>query len=80
MTQDFSELKRSRKSKMKKRDEEWDMLKMEIAKDLGLWDKLTSQGWSGLSAEESGRLGGILARRRRTMAKRDETAVSHEEK
>ncbi|MEG1537270.1 MAG: spore protein [Clostridiales bacterium] len=52
---------------MKKRDDDWNLLKTEIAKELGLWDKVAAEGWSGLSAEESGRLGGIFARRRRSL-------------
>lgn len=38
-------------------------LKMEIAKELGLADKVLKYGWGGLSSAESGRIGGILARR-----------------
>ncbi len=68
MEQYVDGVKRSRKSKMKKRDDDWDLLKTEIAKELGLWDKVAQEGWSGLSAEESGRLGGVFARRRRSMA------------
>lgn len=33
--------------------------------ELGLWDKLLTNGWGGLSARESGRVGGIVARRLR---------------
>ena len=58
-------VKRSRKSRMKKRPEDWEDLKQEIAKELGLWDKVKAEGWSGLSAEESGRLGGIFSARKR---------------
>jgi hypothetical protein len=41
-------------------------LKLEIAEELGLLDKVNSTGWKSLSAKESGRIGGILARRKRT--------------
>lgn len=58
-------VKRSKKSQMKKRSESWDDMKMEIAKELGLWEKVEAQGWPGLSAAESGRIGGILSRRQR---------------
>lgn len=58
-------VKRSKKSQMKKRSEDWDEMKMEIAKELGLWDKVEAQGWPGLSAAESGRIGGILSRRQK---------------
>ena len=56
-------VKRSKKSQMKKRDTDWDDMKMEIAKEIGLWDKVRDQGWAGLSAVESGRIGGIFSRR-----------------
>ena len=62
----MSELvKRSKKSQMKKRDNDWDDVKMEIAKEIGLWDKVKDQGWAGLSAVESGRIGGIFSRRQK---------------
>lgn len=40
-----------------------DLLKYEIAAELGLLDKLIEAGWGGLSAQETGKIGGILARR-----------------
>jgi len=42
-----------------------DALKLEIAEELGLLDKVNSGGWKSLSAKESGRIGGILARRKK---------------
>jgi small acid-soluble spore protein F (minor alpha/beta-type SASP) len=54
---------RSRKSKMKRRPLAWDERKIEIAQELGLWEKVQKEGWAALSASESGRLGGILASR-----------------
>jgi len=42
-----------------------DLQKLEIARDLGLEDKIRSLGWAELTAEESGRIGGILSGRRR---------------
>ena len=56
--------KRSVKSRMKKRPEDWEELKVEIARELGLWEKVCESGWSGLSAVDSGRLGGVFAARR----------------
>ncbi len=38
-------------------------LKIEIAEELGLADKIRRDGWGQLSATETGRIGGILARR-----------------
>ncbi len=48
---------------MKRRPLEWDDSKMEIAREIGLLDKVYEEGWAGLTAEESGRIGGILSRR-----------------
>lgn len=75
-------VKRSRKSRMKKRPEDWEAMKQEIAKELGLWDKVQQEGWSGLSASESGRLGGIFSVRKKQLqqaAMEAETAVDQEE-
>jgi hypothetical protein len=40
-----------------------DILKYEIAEELGLTDKIQEAGWKSLTARESGRVGGILAKR-----------------
>lgn len=53
----------SRKSKMKRRTDGWEAAKEEVARELGLWDKVQTAGWAGLTAEESGRLGGVLSGR-----------------
>lgn len=45
-------------------DEE-ERYKFEIAKELGLDEKILREGWRALSAKESGRLGGIMASRRK---------------
>ena len=42
-----------------------DMMKYEIAEELGLLDKVKEGGWKNLTARESGRIGGIMAVRRR---------------
>ena len=35
--------------------------KYEIAKELGLLDKVLSEGWQSLSAKETGKIGGMLS-------------------
>ena len=40
-------------------------LKYEVARELGLMDKLLDVGWPGLTAGETGRIGSIMARKRR---------------
>ncbi|MBC8589380.1 alpha/beta-type small acid-soluble spore protein [Paratissierella segnis] len=42
-----------------------DSLKYEIAEQLGLLDKILKDGWAGLTAKESGRIGGLMTARRR---------------
>jgi hypothetical protein len=40
-----------------------EQLKYEIAEELGLIDRINATGWKSLTARESGRIGGILAKR-----------------
>ena len=63
---------------MKKRSDDWDQLKTEIAKELGLWDKVAADGWSGLSSQESGKLGGVFGRRRKALLADAEDAEADE--
>ena len=42
-----------------------DRIKYEAARELGLLDKLKQVGWAGLSAAESGRVGGLVSARMR---------------
>lgn len=42
-------------------------IKYEIAEELGLKDKVDAKGWGGLTAEETGRIGGIMTKRKRMM-------------
>ena len=44
-------------------DEE--LMKYEIAHEIGLFPKVMEQGWRSLSSKESGKIGGILASRKR---------------
>ena len=48
-----------------------EMLKYEIAEELGLLDQVLESGWKSLSAKETGRIGGIMTRRRRESKKTD---------
>ena len=40
-------------------------MKYEIAEELGLLDKISENGWKGLTSRESGRIGGIMGKRKR---------------
>ena len=42
-----------------------DLLKLEIASELGLAEKVASEGWGNLTAAETRRLGGLLNKRLR---------------
>lgn len=42
-----------------------DKLKYEIAEEIGLLDKVKTQGWKALTAKETGRIGGLMTRRKR---------------
>ena len=47
-----------------------ELVKYEIAEELGLLDRVLSDGWRSLSSKETGRIGGLLARRKREMEKK----------
>ena len=40
-------------------------MKYEIAEELGLLDKISENGWKGLTSRESGHIGGIMGKRKR---------------
>lgn len=42
-----------------------DRLKYEIAEELGLLDKVRAEGWKSLTAKETGRIGGLMTRKKR---------------
>ena len=42
-------------------------IKYEIAEELVLKDKVEKLGWGGLSAEETGRIGGIMTKRKKEL-------------
>ena len=44
-----------------------DQLKFELAQELGLESKVIEGGWRSLTAKESGRIGGLITKRKREM-------------
>ena len=42
-----------------------DIMKLEIAKEIGLMEKVEELGWGGLTAKETGRIGGIMTAKKR---------------
>lgn len=61
-------LKKVIKSKIKSNrkltnlEEQREKMKYEIADELGLKDKVDKLGWSALTSEETGRIGGIMTK------------------
>lgn len=45
------------------------MMKYEIAEELGLIDKVKNLGWGGLTAKETGRIGGLMTVRKKQLKK-----------
>lgn len=44
---------------------EQERMKYEIAEELGLLDRVRKNGWKSLSAKETGKIGGMMTRRKR---------------
>jgi hypothetical protein len=59
------------KKKKEKKETIEDKLKYEIAEELGLMDKIEEVGWGGLTAKESGKIGGLITVRKRDINKED---------
>ena len=38
--------------------------KYDVSKELGIYDKVLEKGWGSLTAEETGRVGGMLRKRK----------------
>lgn len=53
-----------------------EQLKLEIAEELGLKDQVLELGWKSLSSKESGRIGGLMTKKKRLMR---EAALQTEE-
>jgi small acid-soluble spore protein F (minor alpha/beta-type SASP) len=49
---------------------EREKIKYEIAGELGLFEKVIKCGWSGLTAEETGRIGGIMTQKNKEEGRR----------
>ena len=49
---------------MESKDE---MIKLEIVRELGLLEKVKTYGWKSLSSKETGRIGGLITRRKKQL-------------
>lgn len=56
-------------STQKKKTEENEQLKYEIAEELGLLDKVLEGGWRSLTSKETGKIGGLITKKRREQSK-----------
>lgn len=50
-----------------------ELMKFEIATELGLADKVLANGWKSLTSKESGRIGGLVTKRKREMAAKNQS-------
>ena len=55
-------------------------LKFEIAEELGLGDKVINGGWKSLTSKESGRIGGLITKRKREMKQKGNEKAGIERK
>lgn len=55
----------SKKKEEKKELTPDEKLKYEIAGELGLLDKVEKEGWKSLTSRESGKIGGIMGKRKK---------------
>lgn len=44
-------------------------MKLEIASELGLLEKVQRDGWKSLSSKETGRIGGLMTKKKRDLKK-----------
>lgn len=51
-----------------------DLAKYEIAAELGLLEKVKEGGWKNLTSKESGKIGGLMASRRKSQLKKEKDA------
>ncbi|MBQ8559559.1 MAG: small, acid-soluble spore protein, alpha/beta type [Tyzzerella sp.] len=51
----------------KKKTDLNEKLKYEIAEELGLLDKVLEGGWRSLTSKETGRIGGLITKKRREL-------------
>ena len=46
---------------------EEEKMKYEVAEELGLLEKVMREGWKSLSSKETGKIGGLVTKKRREM-------------
>ncbi|MEN6461673.1 MAG: small, acid-soluble spore protein, alpha/beta type [Syntrophomonas sp.] len=66
------------KKKKKKVLTEKDLMKIEIARELGIWEQVEKDGWESLTNAMCGKVGGIMSKRMKSQ-KAEENGLSTEE-
>ena len=56
-----------------------EQLKYEIAEELGLLNKVMSDGWKSLSAKETGRIGGLMTKKKKELKEKLQKEGAQEE-
>lgn len=67
---------KNKKFKVETVEDKW---KYEIASELGLLDKVLSNGWGALTAKETGRIGGLITVKKKKIKKIQEEKKKNEE-
>ena len=49
-----------------------ELLKYEVAAELGVFDKVMRDGWQALTAKETGRIGGLVAKKKKAVHAQNE--------
>ncbi len=48
-------------------DNKDEILKYEVARELGLFEKVRKYGWKSLTAKETGRIGGLVTKKKKLL-------------
>ena len=65
------DVRKNEKGRKKEKAMEQDRVRIvDIAEELGLLDRVLEDGWKTLSAKETGRIGGLVTRRKREESSR----------
>lgn len=61
------------KEKKKKPLTPQEIMKYEVAFELGLGEKLSKVGWGGLTAKETGKIGGVMTKKKKLQSNQNTT-------
>lgn len=62
----FMAAKKNKPIKLEELTQE-EKMKYEIAEELGLLDRVMKDGWKSLSSKETGRIGGLMTKKKKAM-------------